>query len=967
MQRFVLSTTKKHRLKSFALFIMAFVIALTGTLPVSAAKDLQFYAGNEIPFSDPEVNCEPAVTPGSVPNELTVAQGNIKKKLSTIQHLVEDRPDFVTLSETMGRSMGDIIPKGYDGFRDGDGQARSTAVLWRTEEKDGVKWEKVETGQVIMVKDGPHPRGWDKNRASNWATLRSSDGSVVSVMSVHHMTNPNRDSNAKRKQTRKALYQTGMENLNNKIQELSAKGPVIIGGDFNHRITEEKDEWGAVENLKKVNVTSTFHDLKRLKGVSVDYIFYTDNLKATKQSMIPKGTAKTADHPFLFATLAQRNADSSDATTTTTGADTGNYKNPVIKDNRPDPSVAKAKNGTLHMYVSGLHHYSSKNGVKWKDNGRISIDGHTLPSSPGDIWAPDIAKVGDMYVLTWSQRVSSSTFAIHYATGDDAGGKFTYGGKFTLGGKGGIDPQIFSDGSDTFLYFARSNHIYASKLTVDGKKISDGAPKSVLERSYRTEPWTIEAPWVVERGGEYYLFYSTGKWDGGGGYDKNNYDLRVAKASSPNKKFTRKGKAILKSSDKFKGPGTAAVLSDSAGEDWLYYHARPGGGSNRTPMLDKVSFEGDWPSIKGGQPSNGGKAPAFTGGSIDDSDTSGACICQDPNASDSDIELSGEDNGQKIFNYLASTKIRTNGNKPMNDVQAAAFVGNFYQESKFDPAVVNSIGATGIAQWLGGRRTELANFAKRKGGSDLSLSIQLQFVVYELEGLERAIMSHSDFVGATDVAKATEAVRRVYERPGESEAHDELRIGAAKKALSKWGGGTPSTSGGGTSGSISCNSSTSGDIGVGKGDFTDNGEVKGWSTVLANAQKVHDEYKGSLEQNGWCAAISARTWKGENTGYDYDRAIDMWDAIGSSVGHADRKPKKGAFLIYRRNHVVIYLGNNKVLNDGFIRDANFIEGGGWGLTYVGWIDPNDAGYPAPKAIEKGSDTRTWYGFQARRI
>lgn len=164
------------------------------------------------------------------------------------------------------------------------------------------------------------------------------------------------------------------------------------------------------------------------------------------------------------------------------------------------------------------------------------------------------------------------------------------------------------------------------------------------------------------------------------------------------------------------------------------------------------------------------------------------------------------------------------------------------------------------------------------------------------------------------------------------------------------------TPGGSSSSGGSCELSTdTADLGAGKGSYTDSGEVKDFANVLANSKASDKEFGNGFVGCNVCAAVVSRVWRGQDIGYGInagtDGAIGMWTQYGSTVGHADRKPKRGAILLYEsRNpagHVVIYLGNNKVLNDGQIMDANFENS--WGITYKGWIDPNDVGWTSKKA------------------
>ena len=136
-------------------------------------------------------------------------------------------------------------------------------------------------------------------------------------------------------------------------------------------------------------------------------------------------------------------------------------------------------------------------------------------------------------------------------------------------------------------------------------------------------------------------------------------------------------------------------------------------------------------------------------------------------------DFSGNDNAEKIFNFY-----RSQGFTPE---QAAGFVGNYDQESTLNPKAVNSIGATGVAQWLGSRKSELFKYAKDNDADAMDLETQLKFSMTELQGSESGAMR--EIKKAKTAEEAALAIRRYYERPGEHEAHDERRISSAKQAL----------------------------------------------------------------------------------------------------------------------------------------------------------------------------------------
>ncbi len=104
--------------------------------------------------------------------------------------------------------------------------------------------------------------------------------------------------------------------------------------------------------------------------------------------------------------------------------------------------------------------------------------------------------------------------------------------------------------------------------------------------------------------------------------------------------------------------------------------------------------------------------------------------------------------------------------------QAAGLVGNFMQESGKDlnPTALNSIGAYGIAQWLGGRLTTMRSWVRAQGMSPDSLDGQIKFVVHELSTTEGA--AKADLLKQRDPNSAAKSVFDKYERAGDDTLPD---------------------------------------------------------------------------------------------------------------------------------------------------------------------------------------------------
>jgi hypothetical protein len=123
----------------------------------------------------------------------------------------------------------------------------------------------------------------------------------------------------------------------------------------------------------------------------------------------------------------------------------------------------------------------------------------------------------------------------------------------------------------------------------------------------------------------------------------------------------------------------------------------------------------------------------------------------------------------------------------LTNAQIAGVLGNFSQESGFNPRV-NEGGAVGsplgkggygLAQWTGGRQTNLVNFAKQRKKDPGDPSLQADFLISELEGPERS--SLESLRGAVSPEQSALVFRRDYERAGVPK--DENRFKAARNVL----------------------------------------------------------------------------------------------------------------------------------------------------------------------------------------
>lgn len=139
----------------------------------------------------------------------------------------------------------------------------------------------------------------------------------------------------------------------------------------------------------------------------------------------------------------------------------------------------------------------------------------------------------------------------------------------------------------------------------------------------------------------------------------------------------------------------------------------------------------------------------------------------------SNIKLEGGDNVEKAYNFLEKV-FRADFGLPNSKELAAGFVGNFMMESgpKLNPLIENGIGAVGIAQWLGDRRTKLTQYGQAKGLELFSTSrgnykvpdiqAQLSYVAHELQTLQW--LKFKDWAPqSTTAAIAADRIEAFYE------------------------------------------------------------------------------------------------------------------------------------------------------------------------------------------------------------
>ena len=301
------------------------------------------------------------------------------------------------------------------------------------------------------------------------------------------------------------------------------------------------------------------------------------------------------------------------------------YANPVITRSAPDPTIIR-DGRIFYLYsTENIHNvpiYASRNLTEWSYFGTCFTD-QTRPKMvpDGSIWAPDINKIGDNYVLYYSKSKWGGEWecGIGVATAKSPRGPFKDVGKLFISSEidvqNSIDPFfIEEEDGRKYLFWGSFRGIYGIELSEDGLSLKPGAEK---QRIAGTE---TEATYIHKRDGYYYLIGSAGSCCEG---LNSTYRLVMARSKNLFGPYVNKeGKAaldnnfslLLQRSTRVVGPGHCSeIVQDDAGQDWILYHGfdvdDPEAG--RKVYLDPVSWVNGWPMIRRSMPSATGDAPLF--------------------------------------------------------------------------------------------------------------------------------------------------------------------------------------------------------------------------------------------------------------------------------------------------------------------------------------------------------------------
>lgn len=310
-------------------------------------------------------------------------------------------------------------------------------------------------------------------------------------------------------------------------------------------------------------------------------------------------------------------------------APTDVYRNPVIGQDGPDPTVLRDTDGTFWLYNTAdlLSIWHSDDLVTWQRAGSAFSE-ETRPSESrydfgkAALWAPEIRIIGGKYVLFfsmwWGDVGTYDGHAVAYAVADSPAGPFEFRGQILTsdpdyppyyGTAHSIDQFYIEENGKPYLFWGSFRGIYAAELDIDDKLNISVKGETVVQ----VAGTAYEGSCVYKHGDYYYLFASVGDWTGG---MSSTYRTVVGRSESLLGPYVdRKGgrmldncfEVLIAGDDRFAGTGhNSNVMEDDEGQTWIFYHAYDSAAPDkgRQTMLDRVHWDDEgWPRVNTGHPS----------------------------------------------------------------------------------------------------------------------------------------------------------------------------------------------------------------------------------------------------------------------------------------------------------------------------------------------------------------------------
>ena len=308
------------------------------------------------------------------------------------------------------------------------------------------------------------------------------------------------------------------------------------------------------------------------------------------------------------------------------------YLNPVFDFDFPDPAIILADDGYYYAYATqalrggawiNIQMARSADLVQWEYLGDALPEKPEWAETTQDFWAPSIIHDGSTYFMYYSAtpdvcHVHERGHALAVATSDSPGGPFIDMGMPLLLGAGFefIDPMAYDDpitGKHLLYYGSGFQPIKVQELAADRMSFEPGTgPIDLIwpNGEKGSFPRLVEAAWVIQHEGYFYLFYSGDNCCG----PDAEYGVMIARSKSATGPFETLEQAkgvphslMLFKSEHWLAPGHNCMVKDKAGDDWIVYHAidvrRPRQtqedqiNSRRVMLIDRIEWRDGWPHV----------------------------------------------------------------------------------------------------------------------------------------------------------------------------------------------------------------------------------------------------------------------------------------------------------------------------------------------------------------------------------
>lgn len=308
---------------------------------------------------------------------------------------------------------------------------------------------------------------------------------------------------------------------------------------------------------------------------------------------------------------------SSFAALKTNAADSPRYSNPVLRGDYPDPTIVRV----------GADYYATATSSEWgpqfpllqsADLVNWRIIGTVFPTRPdwaeANFWAPEMCQWKGKFFLYYVGRKKAGSLAVAVATASRPEGPWTDHGPLVSQAAGSIDPMAVDDEKgERWLVWKEDGNSRKKPTVIWAQRLDENGTKLVgeLHELIRNDaPWegaVVEGPFVIQRGGWFYLFFAGNACCG----RDCNYGEGVARSQTllgPWEKCPRN--PILTTNAEFRGPGHGSIVADPKGRLFLLYHSYNAHSfifTGREMMLDEIVFGQDgWPVV------NEGKGPSVS-------------------------------------------------------------------------------------------------------------------------------------------------------------------------------------------------------------------------------------------------------------------------------------------------------------------------------------------------------------------